>query len=344
MGKFPGDGSEPRTFQTSGAQLQSPAAPAPSGQIEPGLTAPVRGTQTFVHTLSWCWQHPALTGLEILWRWIFGSVALLIFYREGLRIFHIATGGTDDPGRLGLAHFTLLDPMAAAAQVADAGVILLPLLRRFADVWALPLLLLWTVVSGVGRTLVLRRADPALVPRPFTLMALQLTRAIALAGSFVLWFALMVWNGEVAVSSPIAHGVEPNLVLYFAITIVGTLALFTLWAAVSWVLAIAPLLAMLRDLPPSRSIRAALHLGPLRPKLVEINLVLGIVKIALIVLAMVFSATPLPFESVTTPTFLTGWWIGVTFLYFIGSDFFHVARLVAYLQLWRSFYPGTIAR
>ncbi len=323
----------------AGAGLHSPTAPPTSA-----LTNRVRGTQSFVQTLSWCWRHPSLTGLEILWRWIFGAVALLVFYRAGLRIFHIATGGTDDPTRLGLAHFTLLDPMAAAAQVADAGVLLLPLLRRAVSVWALPILLLWTVISSLGRTAVLRRADPALVPRPFTLMALQLTRALALAGSFVLWFALMVWNGKVAVGKPIAHGDEPNLVLYFAITIVGTLALFTLWAAVSWVLAIAPLLAMLRDLPAWGSVRAALDLGPLRPKLVEINLVLGIVKIALIVLAMVFSATPLPFESVTTPTFLAGWWIGVTFLYLIGSDFFHVARLVAYLQLWQSFHPGTIAR
>ncbi len=323
----------------AGAKLHSSAVPRRTE-----TAGRVRGTQSFVHTLSWCWRHPSLTALEILWRWIFGSVALLVIWREGLQIFHVATGGTDDPGRLGLAHFTLLDPMAAASQVADAGVILLPLLRHFAAVWVVPLLLLWTVVSGLGRTLVLRRADPALVAQPFTVMALQLTRALALAGSFVLWFALMVWNGEVAVSKPIARGDEPNLVLYFAIAIVGTLALFTLWAAVSWVLAIAPLLAMLRDLRPWGSIRAALHLGPLRPKLVEINLVLGIVKIALIVLAMVFSATPLPFESVTTPAFLAGWWIGVTFLYFIGSDFFHVARLVAYLQLWQSYYPGTIAR
>ena len=45
-------------------------------------------------------------------------------------------------------------------------------------------------------------------------------------------------------------------------------------------------------------------------KLVEINLVMGIVKIALMVLALVFSACPLPFESVATPEFLTWWWMG----------------------------------
>jgi hypothetical protein len=49
----------------------------------------------------------------------------------------------------------------------------------------------------------------------------------------------------------------------------------------------------------------------------------------------VFSATPLPFESVATQTFLYWWWAGVTLVYFVASDFFHVARLVAYLELWR---------
>jgi hypothetical protein len=40
---------------------------------------------------------------------------------------------------------------------------------------------------------------------------------------------------------------------------------------------------------------------------------------------------------VTTPEFLFWWWVGVTILYFLGSDFFHVARQVAYLQLWRAY-------
>jgi hypothetical protein len=142
---------------------------------------------------------------------------------------------------------------------------------------------------------------------------------------------------EWTVTGPVAAGSEPNLVGYFALVIVITLGLFTLWAVLSWALSVAPLLAMLKGLGVGGSLAAAFRLGPLKSKLVEINLVMGIVKIALIVLAMVFSATPLPFESVTTPQFLACWWIGVTVVYFLASDFFHVARQVAYLQLWRAF-------
>jgi hypothetical protein len=162
---------------------------------------------------------------------------------------------------------------------------------------------------------------------------------VALAGSFAVWFVCLRWTSNVAVARPMAAGEEPNLVLYFALAIVSTLGLFTLWAVMSWVFSVAPLLAMLRGVGVGESLRAARRLGPLKGKLVEINLVMGIVKIALIVLAMVFSATPLPFESVTTPEFLAWWWVGVTVFYLVASDFFHVARLVGYLELWRAYEP-----
>jgi len=167
-------------------------------------------------------------------------------------------------------------------------------------------------------------------------MMLQAIRLCALAGSFWVWFTCIEVAARVAVIGPMAAGQEPNLVLYCAMAIVTTLGLFVLWGIVSWVFAIAPLLAMLRGTGVAASLAAALRLGTLKSKLVEINLVMGIVKIALIVLAMVFSATPLPFQTVTTPGFLACWWAGVTVLYLVGSDFFHVARLVAYLNLWRA--------
>ena len=123
---------------------------------------------------------------------------------------------------------------------------------------------------------------------------------------------------------------------FCALVIVLTLGLFIAWSTVSWWFGMAPLLAMLQGFGVGKSLGEAGRLKGLRGELVEINLVMGIVKIALIVLAMVFSACPLPFQSVTTPEFLAWWWAGVGVLYLVGSDFFHVARLVAYLTLWRA--------
>ena len=301
---------------------------------------PVRGTQSFVYTMAYCWTHPSLVALEILWRWVFGVGALWLMVRYGLRIFSTATSGTNDVRRLGLDRLTITDPMGSATAIAGAAVVLLPLVLDLAR-WMAPMLLLaWVAVSGVGRTLVLRRADPALKSRPWTLMGLQLVRVTALGASVAVWFGLMMWASAAAVTGPLAHGGEPELVTYFAMVIVGTIGLFVLWGVVSWAVSIAPLLAMVRGLGVRGSLMAGFRLGPLKMKLVEINLVMGIVKIALMVLALVLSACPLPFESVATPEFLRWWWVGVGVLYLVGSDFFHVTRLVAYLQLWRAFEPA----
>ncbi len=292
----------------------------------------VRGTQSFVHTLSECWRRPSLTALEVLWRWAYGIPALLVLRYEAMRILQ------ETPVDFAaLRNMTVLDPMGSAETMAKALAALLPAVLRVA-LWLAPVMVVaWVVVSAVGRTVVLRRVDGRLHRQVGTLIVLQAVRVAALLGSFAVWFWCMRRVAEWTVTGPVGSGGEPNLVGYFSLVIVTTLGLFTLWAVVSWALSVAPLLAMLKKLGVGESLAAAFHLGPLKGKLVEINLVMGIVKIALIVLAMVFSATPLPFESVTTPGFLMCWWAGVTVLYLLGSDFFHVARQVAYLQLWRAY-------
>jgi hypothetical protein len=115
--------------------------------------------------------------------------------------------------------------------------------------------------------------------------------------------------------------------------IVFSLGVFTVWALLSWVFSIAPLLALVEGLGVGGSLVRSLRLGPLRGKLVEINLVMGIAKIALVVLAMVFSATPLPFADAVSGGTLYAWWAVVTVLYLVASDFFQVARVVAFVDL-----------
>ena len=297
---------------------------------------PVRGTQSFVHTLSACWQRPSLTALEVLWRWTFGVPTGALVAYETLRVLREA------PLDVGaLKQMSILDPMSAAATLADAVGVLIPPALRVAE-WLAPLLLVaWIVASSYGRIAVLRRVDPRLHVRPGTLMVLQALRMAALTGSFAVWFVCLQAAGRYAVNGPLAAGQEPNLVLYCAFAIVATLGMFTLWAVVSWALSVAPLLAMLRNLGARASLAAAFRVGAVRAKLVEINLVMGIVKIALIVLAMVFSACPLPFESVATPGFMLRWYGLVTVLYLIASDFFHVVRLVSYLELWKAYDGGS---
>ncbi len=165
-----------------------------------------------------------------------------------------------------------------------------------------------------------------------TVIYLQLVRLVALAGSFALWFGTLRLASREAIWTALMAGGEPNVVLYFAIVIVASLGLFTLWGVVSWIFFAAPVLAVVEGLGFAESLRAARQRRNLRGPMVEINLVMGIVKIALVVLAMVFSATPLPFESMATPEFMHWWYAAVTVWYCVASDFFHVARLMQYVD------------
>jgi hypothetical protein len=287
-----------------------------------------RGTQSLVHTLAGCWSRPSLLALEVAWRWLFGAPALLLLYYEGARIVAATSHQLEASG---IGDFALQDPMRGVVMVSDAFAILRPPVTHVL-LWLVPVLALgWSAVSGIGRNIVLRRYDPALPMKPVSLIALQLLRIVALMGSFALWFLAIHWSAGYALG-----GNEPNLVLYCALVICLSLAIFTLWALLSWVFSIAPLLTLLEGRGVFASLYRSLRLGPLTSKLVEVNLVMGIVKLALIVLAMVFSATPLPFASVMQGPPLYIWWTAVTLLYLAASDFFQVARLIAFIQFWRA--------
>jgi hypothetical protein len=111
---------------------------------------------------------------------------------------------------------------------------------------------------------------------------------------------------------------------------------------VSWTLAMAPVLMLVEgDARPGAAIRALLgsfHLGKaLSAKLMEIGLVLAIVKIMLIVLAMVFSAAPLPFSDEFGPDALHDLYVLIAIAFLIANDYFHVVRLRSYVALWRHF-------
>jgi hypothetical protein len=296
---------------------------------------PIRGTQSFVAIMGQVWRRPSLTALEIAWRWLAG---LALFLSSGLAT-RIQTPNFQDRTAL-LSSLTVFQPVIAIHNItivaADIFQGVAPLL-----LWLFPLaFLLWNLIAALGRTIVLSHLDPKLHARRLTLFLLGTLRALLLLGAWALWFWGLSYAAHTAITAPAARGEEPSLVLFAAMLICGTLALYVLWAFASWFLQLAPLLAMNDNLGPITALLAALR-SPARGKLIEINLVMNIVRIALLVLAMVFSATPLPFSSVETQTFLTCWWIFVSLLWLVASDYFHVVRAAAYLSLHRALTQGS---
>ncbi len=285
----------------------------------------VRGTQSLVQITGACARRPSLLALELLWRWGFGIPALAILGYEGARVLaHVSLK------QAGVLNLSLLDPLGAAQILSAAVAMLVPPVLELAS-WLAPVLAIaWAIASGLGRSLVLKRLDPAMRFAPVTLILLQLLRIVALAGALAGWWFALRWVANSTLDTP-----NPNLVAYLAWVICLSLGMFTLWAMVSWIFSIAPMIAMCEGAGVFRSLARSLRLGPLTGKLVEVNLSLSIVKLILVLLATFLSATPVLFMQSAAGTPLYLWWAGSSILYFVASDFFQVARLAVFVELWR---------
>jgi len=304
-----------------------------------GKYAPrVRGTQSLIPIIGRCFRRPSLLLTEVAWRWCAGIPTLWLLWHA---YTHIAgTISADQIAQTGIAQFSLLDQIHATYEVMRCVQILWPPIINSAKSLVPLIMLIWAIASGLGRALVLARLLPTAqfsISRTVTIILLQATRVTVLTGTLFLWIAGARWSANWAIIQPMQlPAPDPNIVGFISTIIVLTIGLFTLWAIISWIFNSAPLLVIAERRNYLSSLIAAFRLGWLRGKLIEINLSLAVNKLALIVLAIVFCSTPLPFETVVDGQDLYGWWMFVFAIYFIASDFFHVVRITAYTELYRT--------
>jgi len=113
---------------------------------------------------------------------------------------------------------------------------------------------------------------------------------------------------------------------------------------VSWPLSIAPIVMLMEECGPLEAVGRSLRLGKtFIGKMIEVNLVMGIVTLALIVLSMVLSAAPLPFSDELGPGALHVLWVLATIFYFLASDYFQVVRLKGFVEFWKKFRGPVVA-
>jgi hypothetical protein len=296
------------------------------------MAAPLRGTQSLVGQMSWVFARPSLTAIEVGWRWTFGLSLLAVCWMQTQRILLALS-----PEAAGLTSIDPQNPWVAAEQIAHAMALYRPYVVA-ALRWIAPLAALaWVVASGVGRSLLLSRMEPGLTlrgRRMLAMIALQAAWMAALCTIGWAWFRSMEW----VAASYINVAGEPDLVGFSVWTIFLSLGCFTLWALASWPLTIAPLLMLLEGRSALSSLGRSFRLGKeFNGKLVEINLVMGIVKLALIVLTMVLSAAPLPFSDQLGPDAMHGISAAATIFYLVASDSFQVVRLKSFLEFWERF-------
>jgi hypothetical protein len=285
--------------------------------------------------MAWVFARPFLTVIEVGWHVLFGVPLVTVCWIGAQRILTVLPLDA-----AGLTEIDSQNPWVAVVQITDAWAHYQPHVVAVLC-WLLPVgALAWVVVSGFGRNLLLKRMEPRLPFRPLQMMALQAAWLAALGATCWGWFRSLQWVAATHIPSV----GEPDLVGYFCWVIFLTLGFFTAWALVNWALSIAPLLMLLEDCSVVSALGRSLRLGKaFTSKLVEINLVMGIVTLALIVLAMVLSAAPLPFgDQLGTDTLH---WITAlaAIFYFVASDYFQVVRLKGFVEFWKMFRGGESA-
>jgi hypothetical protein len=311
--------------------------------------AQVRATQTLISHMAFCWRHPSLVALEVGWRWLIGIPVLLVAWREWQRILTHLPLAT-----VGWERLEWQNPWASSVILAEAIARYAPLVGQVLR-WLVPVALVaWALVSAVGRILVVRwmlrleaaEPKPAAQPSLWRTLAgvavLQGLWMVALLACFWCWYRGVGW----ASAAHITVGVQPDLVGYLCWLIFLSLGLYVLWAVTSWTLGMAPLVYLLEDCTLTRALGRSLRLGKeLSGKLAEVNLVMAIVKIALIVLAMVLSAAPLPFSDAFGADFLHALYVVVAVGFLMGNDYFQVVRLRSFVELRKHFRaPNAVCR
>lgn len=293
----------------------------------PARNKPLRGTQLLVEHMGVIIRRPSLVLLEIGWRWLFGIPFLWICWRQ---MQHILTLYPLDAS--GYNNIDSQNPWVAAVQLSNVCGYYQPHVVAVLR-WLLPLgALAWALVSAVGRNLVLKRMHPGLRFRPASLFLLQAAWIALLGLALWGWYRSVEWTAATHIST----GGEPDLVGYFVWTIFLSLGFFTTFALVSWTLSVAPLLVLLENRSPLAALVESLRLGkPFTSKLAEINLVMGIVKLALIVLAMVFSAAPLPFADEVGANTLHMAILASSVFYLVANDYFQIVRLQGFIEFWK---------
>ena len=294
--------------------------------------AQVRGTQTLVEQMGWMVRHPAIVAVEVGWRWLFGIPFLLICRA---RLDHILTVLT--PEQSGLSNIDPSNPWLAAGQLSRSLAKYHPLITPELA-WVLPVAaVVWIAISGLGRSLVFTLMQNGVRTRPLSMMFLQTLWLALFGGVSWGWYRSVSW----AAATHFQAGSEPDLIGFAIWLIFLSLAFFTLWALVGWIVSVAPVLMLMEKSSAPHALGMAMKLGrPFTSELFEIGMVMGIVNLALIVLAMVLSAAPLPFSDQLGNALHVVWAAAAVF-YLVAHDYFQVVRLRCYLRFWEIFRGGS---
>ncbi|HXA86521.1 MAG TPA: hypothetical protein VNZ47_15670 [Candidatus Dormibacteraeota bacterium] len=284
--------------------------PKPPNPITQGLRAVTRD--------------PAIFLVEIIWRWSFALLACLLVVGVGLMLLgplhlgnHWDTAWRSrDPQRMG--------------QVVLGVVLLLGVKVIMTAAIAVPLaiVLLWGVLSALGRFVTVRRLRVDLTSLRFrSILALQFLRGFVGWFSFVLLFAATF--GEALIAS---RGPKPDLLLYYLMMMPSVILISAFWLTLNWYLSLAAIFGR-----EGQSFRGAFRQARHTVRLQRSDFAgTGFVFILFRTVALLIATAICGLTSGMAGSSPQGYSVLlmiVSLAYFAVADFLYMARMAAYLAL-----------
>jgi hypothetical protein len=268
-------------------------------------------------------RDPLIFMLEILWRWCFALLAFLLIFATGAILLGplpignrwAAVWNTHDPQRIGSFVLTVILLLGNKLIIAAFAV-------------PIAIALMWGVLSGLGRSIIVKRLRAGATSLRFrTFMAIQFLRAFLTWISIVLLIAAVVGETLIATRSP-----KPDLALYYLMVMPTVVLISIFWLILSWYLSLAAIFGR-----EGQSFRGAFRqarqaVAKQRSDFAGTGFVFLLMRAVLLLVALAICGLSSRSAGTSPQAYFTLLMI-VAVVYFALADFLYMARMAAYLAL-----------
>ena len=266
------------------------------------------------------WRDPACL-LEILWRWSFAAIALLLVFCAALLLLDrvqldslVRAVLSKDPRLIGTSLFLTWLLLGKKAIVAVAAV-------------PFVIALVWTWLAAPARRIIMSRLSAA-GPLPLrAMLALQMLRA------FAFWVAYLLLIGAVALAIHFAtKGSKSDPSTFYAVVAPSVVAIGVIWLALNWYLTMATIFGQKGESFGSAFRQARQTVRRQSSDFAGTALVFLLFRLVILLVAVAICGLNSKMVG-TAPQLYFILLVVVALAYSAVSCFFYIARVAAYLAL-----------
>ena len=269
------------------------------------------------------WRDPVIFLLEIVWRWSFGILTVLLLFAAGAVLLGPLPIGdywanawhSRDPRKIGSFVLTVLLILGIKAVIA-------------AIVVPIAIAIVWSVLSALGRGVIVRRLHAGLTPLGFrSILALQFLRAFVTWLSVVLLIAAIVGEALIATRGP-----RPDLALYYLLVMPSVLLISAFWLVLNWYLSLAAIFGRQGQSFRGAFRQARQEVRLQRSDFAGTGFVFLLLRAVALLVALAICGLASQMAGSAPQSYFTLLMV-VALTYFAVSDFLYTARMAAYLAL-----------